>query len=68
MVLSEYYEDKTVISTLRSFFDVDEQYKIDFKMALASVEDYDNEYYKIKVKNRAFLVHKIHCGVMEVTE
>lgn len=66
MVLSPYFDDKSIISTLRSFFDVEEQWKIDFKAAVALVEDYDDEKYVLRIKGRTFLIHKVHGGVEEV--
>ena len=67
MALSEYYEDSSIVNSLRSFFDLDEQWTIDFQSLLALVEDYDDENYSLKIKDKQFLIHKIHGGVTEVT-
>ena len=67
MSLSEYFEDKSVVNSLRSFFDLDEQWTIDFQALLSQVEDYDDEYYSLKIKDKTFHIHKIHGGVTEVT-
>ena len=68
MALSEYYEDSSVVNSLRSFFDLDEQWTIDFQSLLALVEDYDDETYSLKIKDREFHIHKIHGGVTEVEQ
>ena len=68
MTLSEYYEDSSIVNSLRSFFDLDEQWTIDFQSLLSQVEDYDDENYSLKIKDKIFLIHKIHGGVTEVTE
>jgi hypothetical protein len=66
MSLSEYYEDESVVNSLRSFFGLDEQWTIDFQSLLSQVEDYDDENYSLKIKDKTFLIHKIHGGVTEV--
>ena len=67
MSLSEYFDDKDIISQLRSFFDLNEQWKIDFQSYLADVIDYDEEYYTVTIKNRTFKIHKI-LGLVEEVE
>ena len=66
MSLSEYYGDSSVVNALRSFFDLDEQWTIDFQSLLSQVKDYDDENYSLKIKDRTFLIHKIHGAVSEV--
>lgn len=66
MALSPYFEDSDIISQLRCLFGVDEQWTIDFQSLLALVEDYDDENYSLKIKDRTFLIHKIHGAVSEV--
>ncbi len=66
MSLSPYYEDKAVINQLRGFFEMDEQWVIDFESALSQVEDLDDENYTLKIKDKKFVIHKIHCTVLEV--
>lgn len=64
MSLSPYFEDKDVASQLRSFFDREEQWSIDFMVCLSQVEDLDEDFYIVKVKNREFKIHKI-IGIVE---
>ena len=66
MSLSEYFDDADIISQLRSFFEINEQWKIDFQSYLADVIDYDEEYYAVTIKNRTFKIHKILGLVEEV--
>ena len=65
MALSEYYEDSDVIEQLRSFFDEGLQYNIDFNVALALIEDYDENLFIVKIRNRKFLIDKITGVVTE---
>lgn len=66
MSLSEYYDDSSIVNALRSFFDLDAQWTTDFQSLLSQVEDYDDENYSLKIKDRTFLIHKIHGAVSEV--
>ena len=66
MVLSLFYEDSDVVNQLRAFFSVDEQWEIDFWSLLALVTDYDEENDMLKIKDKTFLIHKIHGTVTEV--
>ena len=67
MALSSFFEDEDVVSQLRGFFDPEEQWEIDFFACLSLVEDFDDENYSLKIKDKQFLIHKIHGGVTEVT-
>ena len=67
MSLSKYFEDKDIISQLRSFFEINEQWKIDFQSFLADVIDYNEEYYAVTIKNRTFTIHKL-LGIVEEVE
>jgi len=66
MSLSLYYEDKDIINQLRGFFELDEQWVIDFEACLSQIEDVDDEYYELKIKDRIFRIHKIIGNVFEV--
>ncbi len=66
MSLSPYYEDSDIVNQLRSFFDMDEQWTIDFEAELSHIEDYDDENYSLKIKDKEFIIHKIHGSVSEV--
>jgi len=66
MSLSVYYEDKDIINQLRGFFELDEQWVIDFEACLSQIEDVDDEYYELKIKDRIFRIHKIIGNVFEV--
>ena len=65
MALSEYYDDSSVISQLRSFFDLELQDKLDFGIFLSMVEDYDEETYIVEIKHREFFIDKITGEVVE---
>ena len=64
MSISPYFSDDGVINQLRSFFSLDEQWTIDFENALSTLEDFDEDYFTVKVKDRKFSIHKM-LGVVE---
>lgn len=66
MSLSPFYEDSEIITQLRGFFDVEEQWVIDFEAQLSHVEDYDDETYSLQIKDKNFLIHKIHGDIVVV--
>ena len=67
MSLSPYFEDSSIVNALRSFFEVDEQWTIDFQSLLSQVEDLDDEYYQLQIKDKLFHIHKMQGVVEEVT-
>lgn len=68
MTLSPYYLDKSIVNQLRSFFEPEEQWNIDFESLLSQVEDYDDEYYILKINTRVFKIHKVQGFVEEVEQ
>ena len=66
MSLSPYYEDANIIAQLRSYFEEDEQWTIDFESQLSQIEDIDDEYYELKINDKVFRIHKIIVNVVEV--
>ena len=67
MALSIYFSDEEVISQLRVFFNLDEMFNIDFKACLSQVEDYDGNYFYLKIKDKNFIIEKI-TGIVEEVE
>ena len=66
MSLSPYFTDKSIVNQLRSFFDLDEQWTIDFMSLLGQVVDF-GEFYELKIKGRVFQIDKVQGVVEEVT-
>ena len=66
MSLSVYYDDECVVNGLRAFFDVEEQWVIDFEGLLSQIEDVSDDFYELKIKDRKFRIHKITGDVEEV--
>ena len=68
MSLSEYFEDEDVVNQLRSFYDEEEQWVIDFNACLSNVEEdlEDEDYLRLKIKNRVFRIHTVLGFVEEV--
>ena len=67
MSISPYFQDSSIVNQLRSFFDVDEQWEIDFDSCLSQIEDVDEEYYVLKVRDKSFRIHKVQ-GFVELVE
>ena len=65
MALSVYFSDESVVNQLRSFFELEEQWTIDFGSLLSQVEDDDEEFYSLKIKGRCFFIHKVLGFVSE---
>ena len=65
-MISEFVSADDVVSQLRSFFDPSEQWEIDFYSALSTLEDYDEDYLSVQVKDKSFLVHRVTGDVEEV--
>ncbi len=63
--VSDYFSDEDLISTLRMFFNEKEMWDINFKALLKQVQDYNDIYYILTIKNRTFFINKISCEVIE---
>lgn len=63
MGLSEYFSDEDVICQLRSLV-CDEDF--DYEQSLSTVEEYDDDYFSVVVKDRRFLIHRIIGAVEEL--
>ena len=68
MALSVYFSDESIVNQLRSFFELEEQWTIDFGSLLSQVEEDDEEFYSLKIKGRRFLIHKVLGFVSEDEE
>ena len=67
MALSEYFTIEELECQLRSFFDIDEQWDIDFKLFFNRIEDLGNVFY-IKIRGRKFIIDKITGLVTELED
>ena len=63
--ISDYYSDEDIIAELRTYFEYDEMWSINFQSLLKSIIDYNDIYYMLQIKNRTFYINKITCEVME---
>lgn len=66
MSLSEWFEDSDVVNQLRSFFDENERESYDFYSFFSQIDNYDEDYFSLLIKDRRFLIHKITGLVSEV--
>ena len=63
--VSDYYSDEDLEAELRGFFDEDEMWNIDFKTLFKQIEDYNDIYFTLNIKDRTFYIGKINCEVIE---
>lgn len=59
MALSPYYTDAVVVTQLRSYFNYNTMWTIDFYPFLEQVTDYDKDFYFLEVKGKQFKIHRI---------
>ena len=64
-MISDYFTAEDLECELRTFFDEDERWNIDYKSLFKQLEDYNDIYFILKIKNRTFFVNKITCEVEE---
>lgn len=63
--VSDYFTDDDLECELRTFFNETEMWDMDFKALFQQIEDYNDIYLKLKIKNRTFFINKITCEVEE---
>lgn len=63
--VSDYFSDEDLIAELRTFFDEKEMYTINFKALLNSIEEHNDIYLTLKIKNKTFYIDKISGDVTE---
>ena len=68
MALSSFFSDDEVISQLRMYFDLEVMWSIDFKACLSQVENYDENLFFLKIKDKNFFIDKITGYVSEVDD
>ena len=63
--VSDFYSDDDLIAELRTFFEEEEMWSINFKALLNQIQDYNDIYFTLEIKGRTFYIDKISCEVME---
>lgn len=66
MAVSEWFSDEELISQFRMFFTENERKNINFDALLGQLIDINDEYWKVNIKSRWFLVDKKFCNVREM--
>lgn len=64
-MISAYFTSEDLEAQLRPFFDEEEMWTINYKALFNRLEDYNDIYYILRVKDRVFYVNKISCEVLE---
>lgn len=65
MMVSDYFTAKDLENELRPFFNEKEMWGINFKALFKQLEDYNDMYFILKIKDRTFYVNKFTGEVME---
>lgn len=64
--VSPYFDDEDVICELRTFFELDEMWNIDFASALTDITDSDDDnYLQLELNNRTFYIDRFTGDVFE---
>ncbi len=63
--ISDFYTDEELISNLRPFFEDNEMWNINFQSLLKQIEEHNDIYFILRIKNRIFYIDKISGEVME---
>lgn len=65
MALSPYFSDEELISNLRTQFDYEEMFDVDFKQLFHQIEEREKDYF-LRFRGRRFSIDKITACVKEV--
>ena len=63
--VSDYFEDEDLINNLRTFFELEEMWKINFYALLTDIAELNDIYLQLKYKGRVFYIHKLTGDVTE---
>ena len=66
MAVSPFFSDDELESSLRSHFDYDEMWNIDFKAFFNQIEDC-GDYLYLELKGKKFKIDKVTCSIEEVS-
>lgn len=64
-MISDYFTEEDLECELRTFFNEEEMWSINFKALFKQLEDYNDIYFILRIKNRTFFINKITCEVEE---
>ena len=65
-MISEYFTDEELETQIRQQFDPEEMWDIDFKTIFGQIEDNNNTYYELRLRNRTFHIDKITAAITEI--
>ena len=64
--ITDYITDEDIENSLRLQFDYEEMFDMDFKTVFSQLEDLDEDYLRLKLRGRVFLIDKVTAAVSEV--
>ena len=63
--ITDYITDEDIENSLRLQFDYEEMFDMDFKTVFSQLEDMDEDYLRLKLRGRVFLINKVTAAVSE---
>ena len=64
--VSDYFTDEDLEQNLRTMFDYDEMFDIDFRTVFNQITEYDEDNFELKLRQRTFRIDKITGAISEV--
>ena len=65
-MISEYFTDEELETQIRQQFEPEEMWDMDFKTIFNQIEDNDQNYFELQLRNRTFHIDKITGTVTEI--
>ena len=62
--VSDYFSDEDLEQNLRTMFEYDEMFDMDFRTVFSQIVDYDEDNFELKLRSRTFHIDKI-TGAIE---
>ena len=64
-MISEYFTDEEIETQIRQQFEPEEMWDMDFKTIFNQIEDNDQNYFELQLRNRTFHIDKITGTITE---
>ena len=64
--ISEYFTDEDLEQNLRTMFEYEEMFDMDFRTVFSQITDYNDENFELKLRQRTFHIDKITGAIEEV--
>ena len=65
--VSDYFTDEDLEQNLRTMFDYDEMFDMDFRTVFNQINDYDEDNLELKLRGRTFRIDKVTGAIEEMS-